>query len=154
MNATNKAFPLAHLIVMTATGTLDLKSSKLALKSIADEPSFNEQTEVLLDLRDIKCQLSTADIFELAQHMTFPNPALATNKKIALLVGGHLSFDHAHFLELCANNRGASLKAFDEYEFANKWLYAELPPDPAKPEYPALLNQTLVGARLQRPHRC
>ena len=84
--------------------------------------------------------------------MTFPNPALATHKKIAVLVSGHLSFDHAHFLELCANNRGASLKAFDEYESANKWLHAELPPDPAEhmvgqPEYSALLNQTLGSVR-------
>ncbi len=107
-----------------------LKRPTGAELQIADEPSFNAQTEVLLDLRDIDCQLSTTDIFELAEHMAFPNPALDTHRKIAVLVSGHLSFDHARFFELCARNRGVNVQAFDEYEAADEWLYAELPPDP------------------------
>lgn len=125
-----KALPLDQFIVMTATGSFDLIASRSALKSVAREPSLNAQNEVLLDLRNIKCQMSTFDIFELAQHMAYPNPALDTNRKIAVLVTGQLSFNHAHFLELCANNRSVNVRAFDEYEAADEWLHADLSPDP------------------------
>lgn len=130
MGNRTRAFPLDHLIVMNATGAFDLTASKLALKAVATEPSFDSQTEVLMDLRDINCQLSTVDIFGLAVHMAFPNPALDTNKRIAVLVSGHLSFNHAHFFELCATNRNVNVRAFDDYDAADEWLHADLPPDP------------------------
>jgi hypothetical protein len=130
MKTQNKAFPLKHLIVMTATGTLDLIASKAALKSLVADPTFDARCEVLLDLRDIKCAMSATDIFELAVHMASPNPALPTYKKIALLVAGHLAFDHAHFLEMCAGNRGLKMCAFEDYEDADGWLNADLPDDP------------------------
>ena len=130
MSSNTKPFPLDQFILTTATGSFDLIASKSALKAVAREPGFTVQNEVLLDLRDIKCQMSTFDIFELAQHMAYPNPALDTNRKIAVLVTGQLSFNHAHFLELCANNRSVNVRAFDEYEAADEWLHADLPPDP------------------------
>ena len=145
MNTQNKAFPLKHLIVMTATGTLDLVASKAALKSIVADSNFDARCKVLLDLRDIDCAMSVTDIYELAVHMAAPNPALPTNKKIALLVAGHAAFDHARFLEMCAGNRGLKMRAFEDYETADQWLNADLPDDPKdsvpvlKP-YPANLD--------------
>ena len=130
MNTQNKAFPLKHLIVMTATGTLDFNASKAALKSLVADPGFDAHCEVLLDLRDIECAMSATDIFELAVHMSSPNPALPTYKKIAVLVAGHSAFDHAHFLEMCAGNRGLKLRAFEAYKNADEWLNADLPDDP------------------------
>jgi hypothetical protein len=129
MKTHKHAFPLKHLMVMTATGTLDLDASKVALKSIVADPNFDEQYEVLLDLRGIECAMSTVHIYELAKYMAFPNPALPTNKKIAVLVDGNFAFDHAQFLEMCAGNRGLNLRAFESYGKADDWLNAELPDD-------------------------
>ena len=156
MKTRNKAYPLKHLIVMTATGTLDLVASKAALKSLAVDPAFDARCEVLLDLRDIECAMSATDIFELAVHMAAPNPALPTQKKIAVLVAGHAAFDHARFLELCAGNRGLSIGAFEDYENADQWLNADLPDDPkdmvpllkpapAKSDTPPWLSKTAAN---------
>ncbi len=134
MHTENRAFPLKHLIVMTADGTLDLDASKLALKSLAADPGFDATCEVLLDLRDIHCLLSINDIYAIGAHMAYPNAALPTNKKIAILVDGHsasnLALNHAQFLTVCAENRGLSMNAFDNYDDADAWLNAKLPIDP------------------------
>lgn len=123
MSSNTKPFPLDQFILTTATGSFDLIASKSALKAVAREPGFTVQNEVLLDLRDIKCQMSTFDIYELAQHMVYPNPALDTNRKIAVLVNGQSNFSHAQFLELCANSRSVNVRAFDECEPAEEWLH-------------------------------
>ena len=130
MNATCKAYPLKNLIVMTAAGTLDLAASKAAVKILAADPDFGTQCEVLLDLRDIDCAMSTTDLFNLATYMAFPSPALDTYKKVALLVDGHSALSHAQFLELCTVNRGLHVQAFEKYEQADDWLTANLPIDP------------------------
>jgi hypothetical protein len=130
MKTQNKAFPLKHLIVMNAAGTLDLIASKAALKSLVADPDFDARCEVLLDLRDIDCAMSVTDIYELAVHMASPNPALPTSKKIAVLVAGHAAFDHAKFLEMCGGNRGLKIGAFVDYANADEWLNADLPADP------------------------
>ncbi len=144
MYTENKAFPLKHLIVMTADGTLDLAASKEALKSIVADPGFDSKCEVLLDLREIDCALTVNDIYHLAEHMAYPNPALPTVKKIAVLVDGpsatNLALNHAQFLEVCATNRGLNLHAFGAYSDADAWLNAKLPVDPK--ELALALNAT------------
>ena len=130
MKTKNKAYPLKHLIVMTATGTLDLAASKAALQSLVADPSFDARSEVLLDLRDVECAMSVTDIYELAVYMASSNPALPTYKKIALLVADYAAFDHAKFLEMCAGNRGLKISAFLDYANVDKWLKADLPDDP------------------------
>jgi hypothetical protein len=130
MNTQNKAFPLKHLMVMTAAGTLDLAASKAALQSLVADPGFDARSEIFLDLRDVECSMSVTDIYELAVYMASPHPALPTYKKIALLVAGHVAFDHARFLEMCAGNRGLKIGAFVDYANADEWLNADLPDDP------------------------
>jgi hypothetical protein len=130
MRTTRKAFPLKDLIVMTSSGTIDLVASKAALKSLAADPEFDRHYEVLLDLRDSECELSVLDIYEIATYLAWPDPALPTSKKIAVLVSGHRAFDHAKFLEVCSANRGVQVGAFEDYEKASEWLEADLPKDP------------------------
>jgi len=108
----------------------DLPASKTALKKLAADPRFDAQTEVLLDLRDIKCELSTLDIYELASFLAWPDPALPTRKKIAVLVNSGAEFDHASFLQMCTANAGIRLAVFDDYDAADAWLNADLPADP------------------------
>ena len=130
MRTTRKAFPLKDLIVMTSSGTIDLAASKAALKSLAADPEFDRQYEILLDLRDSECEMSVGDVHEIATHLAWPDPALPTRKKIAVLVSGQRAFDHAKFLEVCSTNRGVQVGAFEDYEKASEWLDADLPQDP------------------------
>ncbi len=129
MRTTRKAFPLRDLIVMTSSGMIDLAASKSALKSLAADPEFDRHYEVLLDLRDSECELSAMDIYEIATCLAWPDPALPTRKRIAVLVSGHRAFDHAKFLEVCSANRGVQVGAFEDYERASEWLDADLPED-------------------------
>lgn len=130
MKTKHEVFPVKHLIVMDASGSLDLDASKVALKKLAADPDFDSRSEILLDLRDVECHMSTADIYDLAITMALPNPALPTCKKIAVLVEGRAEFDHAKFLETCGVNRGMWIAAFDDYDKADEWLTADLPEDP------------------------
>lgn len=74
--------------------------------------------------------MSIADVFEIATHLAWPDPALPTRKKIAVLVSGERAFDHAKFLEMCSTNRGIRVGAFEDYEKAGEWLDTDLPEDP------------------------
>jgi len=130
MKTADKAYPWKDLIVMTASGTADLAASKAALKSLADDPDFLQDYEVLLDWRDIDCKMSVTDVFEIATFLANPKTKLPTHKKIAILVSGRHAFDHAKFLEICATNRGVALYAFEDYAKANEWLETTLPADP------------------------
>lgn len=130
MRTTRKAFPLKDLIVVTSSGTIDLAASKSALKSLAADPEFDRHYEILLDLRNSQCELSVTDVYEIASCLAWPDPALPTRKKIAVLVSGQRAFDHAKFLEVCSLNRGVRVGAFEDYEKASEWLDTELPEDP------------------------
>lgn len=130
MRTTRKAFPLKDLIVMTSSGTIDLAASKSALRRLAADPEFDRHYEILLDLRDSECEMSAMDVYEIAKDLAWPDPALPTRKKIAVLVSGERAFDHAKFLEVCSTNRGVQVGAFEDYEKASQWLDTELPVDP------------------------
>ena len=130
MRTTRKAFPLKDLIVMTSSGTIDLAASKSALKRLAADPEFDRHYEILLDLRNSECEMSVMDVYEIAKDLAWPDPALPTRKKIAVLVSGERAFDHAKFLEVCSTNRGVQVGAFEDYEKASEWLDTELPEDP------------------------
>ena len=58
--------------------------------------------------------------------MAWPDPALPTGRKVAVLVSGDREFGHARFLELCARNRGMRVRAFQNLEEADAWLTASL----------------------------
>src|SRR5580765_1714864 len=115
---------------MTSSGTIDLAASQSALKSLAADPEFDRHYEILLDLRSSDCELSVMDVYEIARYLAWPDPALPTRKKIAVLVSGQRAFDHAKFLEVCSTNRGSQIGAFEDYEKASEWLDADLPEDP------------------------
>jgi hypothetical protein len=122
MRARYKAFPLDNLITMTASGSIDLAASKEALRSLAQSEAFETHYEVLLDMRSIRCTLSVTDLYEIASYMTTPDTALPARKRIAVLVSGPQALEHAHFLEVCATNRGVNVAAFMDHEKAREWL--------------------------------
>lgn len=79
-----------------------------------------------MDLRDVACDIDTVEVFHLASYMAWPDPALPTNRRIAVVVSGTREFDNAKFLELCASNRSLDMKAFTDYEEAVNWLDASI----------------------------
>lgn len=82
MRTTRKAFPLKDLIVMTSSGTIDLVASKSALKSLAADPEFDRHYEILLALRNSECELSVADIYEIAGIWLGPIPHFPRARKL------------------------------------------------------------------------
>ncbi len=125
MNCRHRILPGREVIIVNAEGLLDLEASRGALKKIASDPDYKTCFELLMDLREVTCNLSATDIFELASFMANPEPRVPTGRKIALLVSGEQEFDHAKFLELCARNRGLSIAVFTDPEEAVKWLDVE-----------------------------
>ena len=149
METTHQVFKAQHLIVMDASGVLDLHASVSALKRLAMDPGFDSRAEVLLDLRDIECRMSINHLYSLAEAMAWPDPALPTHRKIAILVDGRTEIDHAKFLAMCAENRGLTVAAFEDYDKASQWLNADLPPDP-KETADVARQAAVAGSRLDR----
>ena len=129
MSTKDKTYPWKELIVMTATETVDLATSKAAFKKLADDPQFLQGYEVLLDWRDVSCKMSGTDVYELAQYLSDQDTELPTHKKIPILVSGMHAFDHGKFLQVCSNNRDVTLAAFEDFDKASAWLNATLPQD-------------------------
>lgn len=115
-----------ELIVATAQGQLDLAASKAALAELTSAPDYNDQYELLLDLRGAKCDFTSADLYELATAIAWPEPLLPARNKVAILVDQGTAFDHAEFLALCAGNRGMRIMAFWSADDARNWLNADV----------------------------
>lgn len=100
---------------------LDLESSKKMLVTIASEAVSPPHFNILLDLRYNQWRLSSHDIYILAQELAGTKEFVGD--KIAVLTLPGANFDHAEFFELCAQNRGANVQAFTNFEDAIQWFY-------------------------------
>lgn len=122
MELKHHVFPTRDLIVVDASGLFDLQSSKRAIRRAVSEPEHREQFNILADLRDATCDLSTVDVYEIAAQIASPGPPTPPRRKVAVLVTDNSEFDHAQFLALCAQNRGVTIEAFVSLEEAQQWL--------------------------------
>jgi len=120
------AYRLKHLTVLHATGPIDLAASKAALAGFAAGTDSAARNDVLLDLRDGECDMSTADVFALAEFMDMPIAAAVSPRRIAVLMDphqqGHSAFDQERFLDMCAARRHLNMRTFANYEGAKAWL--------------------------------
>ncbi len=121
MTVQHRVFTARELIVVNSSGEADLVASKAAIRKIASDSQFHSQYEILMDLRDVGCDLTVTEIYDLASFMAWPNDELPTRRKIAV-VADEKSLDCAEFLELCATNRGVNLHAFNDMKQAAQWL--------------------------------
>lgn len=115
------------LIVARPKGRLDVQESKRALREITSNSDYDQQFEVLMDLTQIESDLDPVGIVDIATSIAYPNSIFPTRRKIAIAVSGQIAFDHAAFLELCANNRGINIKSFSSLAAATDWLEIDLP---------------------------
>jgi hypothetical protein len=100
-------------------GVLDLAASRNLLRELVTEFDTAGKYHVLVDTRGADVRLSKIDLYELGSAVAAA-PALA-REKVALLVPADDKLD-ADFFETVSRNRGASLRAFTEFESAITWL--------------------------------
>lgn len=107
-------------IESTPSGDLDMEASKEGFAQIAAVGTDLQDYTVLIDLRDVKSQLSTAEIHELASELA--NYGETFRRKTALLARADKDIGQAMFFENVAQNRGFSVKTFTVFEDAILWL--------------------------------
>jgi len=103
----------------TVSGALDFAESKRAILDIASQIKQPGEYEVLIDIRGAEIILSIADLFELA--VALAGQSSLIDSKIGLL-GPMSGVDQAQFFETVAQNRGARIRAFTDFEEAITWL--------------------------------
>jgi DNA-binding response OmpR family regulator len=108
------------LIKSTPTGDLDMIASKHGLAEIAATGVHLHDYAVLIDLRDVKSRLTTADIYELAFELVKYGETF--RRKTAVLAREDEDIDQAMFFEIAAQNRGFDVKTFTVFEEAMNWL--------------------------------
>jgi hypothetical protein len=102
-----------------ASGALDFAESKRAILDLASHIKQPGEYEVLIDIRGAETILSIADLYELA--VTLAGQPALIDSKIGLL-GPMSGMDQAQFFQTVAQNRGARIKAFTDFEEAITWL--------------------------------
>jgi hypothetical protein len=114
-----KVINAREFIRTTVSGALDLAESKRGMLDLASHIKQPGEYEVLIDVRGAETILSIADLYELAVALA-GQPALI-GSKIGIL-GPMSGMDKAQFFETVAQNRGARIKAFTDFEEAITWL--------------------------------
>lgn len=115
----------AHEFVrVTPTGELDFETSKKAIIEIGSTTAHLVDYVILLDTRQVKVQMSVADLWYLAAE--FRNLRETKPSKTAVLCPIE-NFDNADFFALCSENRGFRVKAFTSFEDAIDWLIGMTP---------------------------
>ncbi len=111
---------VGDFIKSTPTGDLDINASREGLAQIAATGTDLQDYTVLIDLRDVKSQLSTTDIYVLASELVEYGKTF--RRKTAVLARADEDFGQATFFEDAAQNRGFRVKAFTVFEDAIIWL--------------------------------
>jgi DNA-binding response OmpR family regulator len=107
-------------IKSTPTGDLDMEASTQGLAQIAAAGADLQDYTILIDLRDIKSRLSSADVFELGYNLIKYGETF--RRKTAVLARADEDVKQAKFFESVAQTRGFSVRAFTVLEDAMMWL--------------------------------
>lgn len=114
-----KVIHAKEFIRSTVSGALDFAESQRAILDLAAQIKQIGEYEVLIDIRGAETILSITNLYELA--VALAGQSSLIDSKIALL--GPLSgMDQAYFFETVAQNRGARIRAFTNFEEAITWL--------------------------------
>jgi len=111
-----------------AEGEVDLALTKKLLADLAD---LNQEGrfEILIDAREVTNYLPLEDLYEIVTFLAEHRREFS--KKIAVL-RTEIDFDRAHFVKMCARNRGFRVDVFNDYEKAMDWLIVELSEPPIR----------------------
>jgi hypothetical protein len=114
-----KVISAKEFIRTTVSGALDFAESQQAILDIASQIKQPGEYEVLIDIRGAETILSIADLYELA--VALAGQSSLIDSKIGIL-GPMNDVDKAYFFETVAQNRGARIRAFTDFEEAITWL--------------------------------
>lgn len=113
---------ISEFLRTDVTGIIDLEASRALLRNLVTTAASRDVDRVLLDGRNARARVSTADIWTLANDLGVLG---VRDHRIAFLLSPpEDDFDRGAFLELCATNRGYQLRAFHDFEQAFTWLTA------------------------------
>jgi hypothetical protein len=116
-----KIVPAREFIRTKANGEFDLEGTKVLFLSVFSKMKDANVSEVVMDVREASSQMTAFDIYELLSVLDHVGSWSAW--KIAIVNRPKDDFDRAKFFELCAQNRGYQVGAFQEFEEAVAWLY-------------------------------
>ena len=122
---------LRDLIEFCPEGKLDYAKMAEGVREIASVRGAFADYDVLIDTRGAESHLSAAELWAIAESLAqavHGNAAKGFTAKIAVLCPVE-RFDHAKFLELCAQNRGLNVRAFTAFDDVFEWLSESSAPD-------------------------
>ena len=126
MPATIHIIPAREFVVSSGSGEFDLDETRRFLKQTLGAANFNDQTHIMLDVREGQSNMRAFEVFELVSVLEELDPPF--HGKLAFLNRPKDSFNRAEFFAKCAQYRGFEVNAFQDFEQAILWLY---PPEPA-----------------------
>ncbi len=115
-----KIVPAREFIRTKANGEFDLEGTKELFLSVFAKMKDANVSEVIMDVREASSKLTA---FEISELFSVLDQASWSALKIAIVNRPKDDFDRAKFFELCAQNRGYQVGAFQEFEEAVAWLY-------------------------------
>jgi hypothetical protein len=116
-----KIVPAREFIRTKANGEFDLEGTKELFLAVFSKMKEANVSEVVMDLRELSTKMTSFDIYELLS--VLDHMGSWSTWKIAIVYRPKDDFDRAKFFELCAQNRGYQVGAFQDFEEAITWLY-------------------------------
>lgn len=111
-----------ELLLARVEGSAHAEAIKSKISELAETPEFSEATKTLVDLRNAECRLTGADVYDICRILAYPEPAIPSTLRLAVVVPSGPRFDLAAFFETCARNRNLTTRAFRDPESAVDWL--------------------------------
>jgi len=116
-----KIVPSREFIRTNANGEFDLEGTKELFLSVFSKMKDVDVSEVVLDVREAYSKMTAFDLYQLLPILD--SVGHKGSWKIAIVYRPKDDFDRAKFFELCAQNRGYQVGAFQIFEEAVAWLY-------------------------------
>jgi hypothetical protein len=116
-----KIVPSREFIQTNANGEFDLEGTKELFLSVFSKMKDADVSEVVLDVREAYSKMTAFDLYQLLPILD--RLGHKGSWKVAIVYRPKDDFDRAKFFELCAQNRGYQVGAFQVFEEAIAWLY-------------------------------
>jgi hypothetical protein len=116
-----KIVPSREFIRTNANGEFDLEGTKELFIAVFSKMKDADVSEVVLDVREAYSKMTAFDLYQLLPILD--KLGHKGSWKVAIVYRPKDDFDRAKFFELCAQNRGYQVGAFQVFEEAITWLY-------------------------------
>lgn len=111
-------------------GPCGLQDAKQIVRKIVLQPQYSRFLELVFDIRRADCSLSVPDIYNLSKFVAWPEQALPSCRRVAIVVSKGSSFNRAKLFAAYTRSRGLFMESFPSLDAAREWLQAEDIPTP------------------------